>query len=65
MKSLSLSILIILSLLMLVAYSVVNYWNLPEVHITTQGECVRVINHSGSHYNCEYLPKKYISYYVS
>jgi hypothetical protein len=65
MKSLTLNLLIMLSLLSIVTYSVINYWSLPEVHITTQGECVKVINHSNPHYNCENLPNKYISFYVS
>lgn len=64
MKLITIPSLIIVILLTLVAYSVVNYWNLPEVHTNSLGQCVRVINNSGTNYNCENMPTKYINYIV-
>jgi hypothetical protein len=59
-----LSLIVIILLTILLGYSIITYWSLPEVHFTSGGECIRVINHSGSKYDCENMPNKYINYII-
>jgi hypothetical protein len=53
---------IIITLLILVTYSIINYWNLPEAHFNDLG-CVRVIK-QGIEHSCENIPNKYIHVWV-
>jgi hypothetical protein len=55
---------ITISLVLIVAYNVINYFSLPEVHTNSYGDCIRVINHSDTKYDCENMPDKFINYVV-
>jgi hypothetical protein len=58
------TISIIIALVLIVAYGVINYFSLPEVHTDSYGNCIRVINHSNTKYDCENMPHKFINYVV-
>jgi hypothetical protein len=62
MKSLSLTILLMISISSIIFYSLVQYLNIPEVHFNDEG-CVRIIK-QGIEHSCENIPKKYTHVWV-
>jgi hypothetical protein len=57
----TISTIIVLGFATFFCYTAFVEWlELPEVYVNTNGDCVKVVTYNGSNLDCDTLPAKYI-----